>query len=266
MDFSQVLKSILADSGTSIYRLAKEIGVHQTTIKNWIDHKTNPSAEIVAKIATYFGLPVSYLIEGYYVPHFYPSPILFEVRKKLGPEFIFDGIEEETWLMKKLPNDKLIGITEFKKMVNNDIESSLVIFIGNWDDFFLASDFFFSDGEDLPDDQQSYKNHHFWIFNDSIDNLKVFVEKRIESFIDFPNPFDYARNSTQYTPDELMFLKQLFNEAGYHFEKVNGKYYFTGHKGGYEITEEELLHIKSMLQEFAKFQCDQLEKKYLEHF
>ena len=46
----------------SKYRLAEEIGVHQTTIKNWLEGNTVPSASDMNKIAVYFDVSVDYLL------------------------------------------------------------------------------------------------------------------------------------------------------------------------------------------------------------
>lgn len=44
MGFAQNLAVIMKDTNTSMYRLANAIGVHQTTVKNWL------SGEAGAKI------------------------------------------------------------------------------------------------------------------------------------------------------------------------------------------------------------------------
>lgn len=60
MDFSQRLSEIMSERNISAYRLAKEIAVHQTTIKNWLDGKT-PRIEHMQKIADYFNVSIEWL-------------------------------------------------------------------------------------------------------------------------------------------------------------------------------------------------------------
>lgn len=63
MTFCERLSSLMQEhNNMSKYRLAKELGVHQTTIKNWIDGITTPSASDINKIADYFAVPVDYLL------------------------------------------------------------------------------------------------------------------------------------------------------------------------------------------------------------
>ena len=87
MQFAQNLRDILTDSDTTPYRLAKDIGVHQTTVRNWLEEKTSPSGEVIARVANYFGLPVSYLIEDHSIHQlhgFKPTPALYLVRSMIG--------------------------------------------------------------------------------------------------------------------------------------------------------------------------------------
>ncbi len=45
------------------YALAKSIGVHQTTIKNWKDGKTIPQLEHLGLLAAHFGCTVDELLK-----------------------------------------------------------------------------------------------------------------------------------------------------------------------------------------------------------
>ncbi len=63
MAFCERLSSLMQEhNNMSKYRLAKELGVHQTTIKNWVDGITTPSTSDINKIADYFAVPVDYLL------------------------------------------------------------------------------------------------------------------------------------------------------------------------------------------------------------
>ena len=51
MHFPQRLHAIMKQKELSNYKLAKELGVHQTTIRNWLDGKTVPKFETIERIA-----------------------------------------------------------------------------------------------------------------------------------------------------------------------------------------------------------------------
>lgn len=51
MQFAQILKKIMDEKHITKYRLAKDLGVHQTTVKNWLDEKTEPKFEMIERIA-----------------------------------------------------------------------------------------------------------------------------------------------------------------------------------------------------------------------
>lgn len=66
MQFAQSLKRILNEKGITKYRLAKELGVHQTTVKNWLDGKTEPKFETIEKIAFFLNVTPSDLFNDNY--------------------------------------------------------------------------------------------------------------------------------------------------------------------------------------------------------
>ena len=51
MGFAQRLKEAMDSTHTTMYRLSKILGVHPTTIKNWLDGKSEPSVSQLQKIA-----------------------------------------------------------------------------------------------------------------------------------------------------------------------------------------------------------------------
>ena len=51
MDFAQTLKSIMENKSVTMYRLAKDIHVHPTTVKNWLDGKSEPRISELEAIA-----------------------------------------------------------------------------------------------------------------------------------------------------------------------------------------------------------------------
>ena len=62
MTFSQVLVNLMSENQITAYRLSKDIGVHQTSIKNWITGTTKPNEDKLQKIADYFNVSVDYLL------------------------------------------------------------------------------------------------------------------------------------------------------------------------------------------------------------
>lgn len=51
MNFAQNLARIMKKKEITMYRLSKLLGVHPTTIKNWLDGNTEPKTEMLIKIA-----------------------------------------------------------------------------------------------------------------------------------------------------------------------------------------------------------------------
>lgn len=69
MEFAQRLNKMMAEKEVTAYRLSKALGIHQTTVKNWIDGKSKPRTEYMEKIAGYFGVSLDYLIGNNNEPH-----------------------------------------------------------------------------------------------------------------------------------------------------------------------------------------------------
>lgn len=51
MSFAQTLSKIMNEKNITAYRLSKKLGVHQTTISNWLSEKSTPRSEMLPKIA-----------------------------------------------------------------------------------------------------------------------------------------------------------------------------------------------------------------------
>lgn len=58
--FATRLNLLMEETGVSNYRLAKDIGVHQTTIANWRDGR-KPRAKSIIDVAVYFGVSPRWL-------------------------------------------------------------------------------------------------------------------------------------------------------------------------------------------------------------
>ncbi|MFQ7478404.1 MAG: helix-turn-helix domain-containing protein, partial [Streptococcus sp.] len=55
MSYATNLCDLMQSRGISSYKLAKEVGVHVSTVTNWKDG-SNPKIEHVKKVADYFGV------------------------------------------------------------------------------------------------------------------------------------------------------------------------------------------------------------------
>ncbi len=64
MSFAQRLKEAMHERSFTMYRLSKELGVHQTTISNWLSGRTEPRLEQLVKISEILKLSTSYLLTG----------------------------------------------------------------------------------------------------------------------------------------------------------------------------------------------------------
>lgn len=60
MNFPETLSRLQAENMETNYRLAKALGVHQTTVKNWKNGAT-PQIEHMRRIAEHYGVTVSVL-------------------------------------------------------------------------------------------------------------------------------------------------------------------------------------------------------------
>ena len=60
--FNEILKKLMTEKNISYYRLAKEIGVSNSTIANWLNGTAHPNNERLQKLSEYFAVPVDYLL------------------------------------------------------------------------------------------------------------------------------------------------------------------------------------------------------------
>lgn len=82
MQFGQNLEKIMIEKGITKYRLAKEIGVHPTTVKNWIDGKTKPNFEMVKKLAIVLKVMTVDLLEAIAIDENAPLYTPYEIIAK----------------------------------------------------------------------------------------------------------------------------------------------------------------------------------------
>lgn len=62
--FSDKLKACYEAKYFDRTNFAKEIGLNESTIRNWIRNDNLPSADVLYKIAKFFGVPMEYFIDG----------------------------------------------------------------------------------------------------------------------------------------------------------------------------------------------------------
>ena len=63
MSFPENLARLQAEHGETNYRLAKEIDVSQTSIKNWKDGARHPHPRQIKKLAKHYGVTVDELFK-----------------------------------------------------------------------------------------------------------------------------------------------------------------------------------------------------------
>lgn len=64
MEFAQRLNEMLEEKGVTAYRLSKTLGIHQTTVKNWVDGNSKPRTEFVQKWQIFSVCPLIILWDG----------------------------------------------------------------------------------------------------------------------------------------------------------------------------------------------------------
>jgi hypothetical protein len=62
VNIADKLKELLEEKSVTPYRVAKEIGVSQTTIKNWVTGYTAPKERHIKALADYFGITTDELL------------------------------------------------------------------------------------------------------------------------------------------------------------------------------------------------------------
>ena len=91
MNIADNLKELLEEKSVTPYRVAKEIGVSQTTIKNWVTGYTAPKERHIKALADYFGITTDELLGKEKQPttlgELHPAnKKLMELSRTLSPE------------------------------------------------------------------------------------------------------------------------------------------------------------------------------------
>jgi len=61
--FSKMLSEQMAKRAETKYQLAKELGVSQSTVANWLDGSARPQLRYAAKLAEHYGVTVAEIME-----------------------------------------------------------------------------------------------------------------------------------------------------------------------------------------------------------
>ena len=91
MNIADKLKELLEEKSVTPYRVAKEIGVSHTTIKNWVTGYTAPKESHIKALADYFGITTDELLGKEKQPttlgELHPAnKKLMELSRTLSPE------------------------------------------------------------------------------------------------------------------------------------------------------------------------------------
>ena len=71
---------LLKESGATVYRVSKETGIPASTFTDWKSGRSTPKAEKLIKIASFFQVPLEYLLDGASGTSKRSIPIIGEIR------------------------------------------------------------------------------------------------------------------------------------------------------------------------------------------
>lgn len=66
--FYDLFKALCDEKGVSVSKACLEMGLSRSIAAKWKNTKTNPSAEVLPKIAKYFDVTTDYLLTAYNLP------------------------------------------------------------------------------------------------------------------------------------------------------------------------------------------------------
>lgn len=157
MSLVENIKSLCEESGTSIPKMEKELGLSKGSVYNW--DKNSPSIDKVQKVAEYFGVSTDYLLYGFNKSEF-TSLVNIAKHKRSVKEFADDTGLDEYYLT------RLCSGVEYKQP---DVETVLSIAIANKNELvvdirslFTAAGYDFDDlvGELLSDIPLDHLRHY----------------------------------------------------------------------------------------------------------
>lgn len=112
MDFQQKLEQLLIENNISKYRLAKNIGVSQSTIDNWVKGKTKPHFNYIKQIADYFSVTQECLLDDNI------NGVIYVIKSKEQPPE--QTVSKHRAKIYDIPEEKLPRITskELQKLIS----------------------------------------------------------------------------------------------------------------------------------------------------
>lgn len=113
MSFSSVLNELLRKKDITSYRLAKDLGVSQTTVAGWRSGKFPQGEESLIALAEYLGVSVDYLI-GLQTP---PEPEIphEELRRVISENGIHIYLDEASNKMSDQDWEEVMEFIRFKQ-------------------------------------------------------------------------------------------------------------------------------------------------------
>lgn len=93
MNISKPLYQLMQSANISRSRLARELGVHTSTVTNWLEGKA-PKADNLTDLARFFAVPVDYFTPGA-TPATPLTPELDQVYFSLAKEMQSEGIHPD---------------------------------------------------------------------------------------------------------------------------------------------------------------------------
>lgn len=63
MKFSKMLFELMTRRAETKYQLAKELGVSQSTVANWLDGSAKPQLRYAARLSEHYGITVDELLK-----------------------------------------------------------------------------------------------------------------------------------------------------------------------------------------------------------
>lgn len=115
--FSENLKALIEERGQTQAQVADSIGVSRATINMWIKGVTFPRMPKVQRLANYFGVPVSCLVDPWPSPD-RPEPMIVQWVEAEFPDLMIDKVRD---LMREMNDDGKEKVLAYARdIVEND--------------------------------------------------------------------------------------------------------------------------------------------------
>ena len=110
--FYDLFKLLCDEKGVSVSKACIEMGLSRSIAAKWKNTRTNPSAEVLPKIAKYFGVTTDYLLTGEQTKKA-PTP---EGERKVSD----DDIKFALWGTREIDDDVLDRVRQFAKFAQEN--------------------------------------------------------------------------------------------------------------------------------------------------